>query len=127
MVRLQYNKTLLVFLCLLANIAYSAPKETSLKQFRSTEESHGLYEINEVAVKFLEEEKKRTGIERRSLEPNFKIWVPLCAVPLRAAWTPKEYGRVEYSVAVYCDKTVDGSYEKKWRVDIPTAPIIKPN
>jgi hypothetical protein len=93
-----------------------------LKDFRSTDTAHGLYEINEAVIKFLDEEKTKSNINRRSMGPNLKIWVPKCSVPLKVEWTPKYYGLSNrHSVSVYCDKTIDGSHEKKWRVNIPTA------
>ncbi|WBM70940.1 hypothetical protein OH773_01335 [Buttiauxella sp. WJP83] len=105
-----------------SSVVLSEPSETFLSKFRSTDSTHGLYEINKEAIKFINTENNRLGIHRRSLEPNFKISVPRCETPLKTGWTPQSYGLGKYSVAVYCNKTVSGSYEKKWRVDVPTAP-----
>lgn len=116
-IRLSFNNGLAAIV-LLSLFPIDTLCAYSLEQDRTRGNVHGLYEINQEAVKFLNNENKRTGINRESLEPNLKILVERCAVPLKANWTPKEFGRKKYSVGVRCEQTISG---KKWRVDIPTA------
>ncbi|EJZ18862.1 hypothetical protein RCCGEPOP_23287, partial [Rhizobium sp. Pop5] len=61
----------------------------SIETDRSTPEKHGLFEIREQARRFIAQENARGQEQWDVLEPNAKVLVPRCAVPLRAEWTPK--------------------------------------
>ena len=59
---------------------------TSIDQMRSNDVSHGLYEIREEARNFVARENARNRDQWEALEPNLKVFVPRCAVPLTARW-----------------------------------------
>lgn len=116
---------LLLLAFLLPNVGYSHIYR-GLEDDRTNDVTHGLYEINEDAKKFLVEEEARTHIKRKSLEPNLKVVVPRCAVPLKSAWAPKSMGLSnEFVVLVSCERSVSSQYGdgKGWRVGVPTAPV----
>ncbi|XXB10208.1 hypothetical protein NMA58_26715 (plasmid) [Rhizobium sp. YTUHZ045] len=52
------------------------------------------------------------------LEPNAKVLVPRCVVPLQAQWTPKSLGRSKPSVMVTC-ATVPNAVMERWDVPVP--------
>ncbi|ECF1703725.1 hypothetical protein MKU92_004625 [Salmonella enterica] len=125
---LKYNNIFCFSLFFLyANHSFGNNHETNAKQdYYSLNDNHttdvknGLWEIREKAVEFLRAEKIKHGVSREALEPNLKIWVPRCSVPLRVIWTPEDIGFPEYTVSVICDKTIKGSSEGKWSVEVPT-------
>ncbi|WP_211440905.1 hypothetical protein [Collimonas humicola] len=81
---------------------------------------HGLYEIREEARKFVAVENAQNLSAWEIRDPNLKIVVPRCAVPLKTKWTPKDRGLSSKSVWVICELTVDKQY-KKWDVFVPVA------
>lgn len=110
-------------------LAFVFPKEAysyrGLEDDRTSDAAHGLYEINEEAKKFLQEEEARTHVRRKSLGPNLKVFVPPCSVPLKAAQAPKSMGLSnEYTVLVSCERSAS-KYEnnKGWSVGVPTSPL----
>lgn len=124
----KYNKMALVLIFLYTNYSFSDNHTTNMEQERyslndnrTTDVKHGLWEIREQAVNFLYAEKIKNNISRNALEPNLKIWVSRCSEPLRAIWTPENQGFPEFTVSVICDKTIKGSPEGKWSVEVPTA------
>ncbi|OWO94034.1 hypothetical protein B5E41_15235 [Rhizobium esperanzae] len=91
----------------------------SLETDRSTPDKHGLFEIREEARRFIAQENAK-GHERCDvLEPNAKVLVPRCAVPLQAQWTPKSLGRSKPSVMVICATAVPNAVMERWDVPVP--------
>ncbi|WP_211472707.1 hypothetical protein [Collimonas humicola] len=86
----------------------------------TTADRHGLYEIREEARKFVALENANNLTKWEVLDPNLKIVVPRCVVPLKTKWTPKARGLSSKSVWVICEQTVDQHY-KKWDVFVPVA------
>ncbi|MBB5574334.1 MULTISPECIES: hypothetical protein [Rhizobium] len=82
---------------------------------------HGLFEIREKARQFIASENMSGGTHWEVLDPNLKIQVPRCAVPLTAKWVPKTYGLSAPNVAVTCSRTIDGSSERHWDVFVPVS------
>lgn len=80
---------------------------------------HGLFEIREEARRFIARENLSGGTDWKVLDPNLKIQVPRCAVPLTVKWVPETYGLSAPNVAVTCAGTVGGSWERHWNVFVP--------
>ena len=97
---------------------------TSIEDMRSNDAVHGLYEIREEARKFVSQENARNrGTEWVALEPNLKVLVPRCAVPLKARWhdiwwfdnngTSELVKRSRRVISVAC------THPQKWDVHVP--------
>jgi hypothetical protein len=86
---------------------------------RTRGDIHGLFEIREVAVKFMAAENAKHGTRWQVLEPNRKILVAKCALPLHVTWVPKSHGLSGPNVAVSCAKTVKPAPQHKWDVFVP--------
>lgn len=56
----------------------------SIETDRSTEYKQGLFEIREEARRFIAQENVSEHEQWNVLEPNAKVLVPRCAVPLQA-------------------------------------------
>ncbi|QKK33682.1 hypothetical protein FE844_024955 (plasmid) [Rhizobium indicum] len=97
----------------------------SIETDRSTEDTHGLFEIREEARRFISHENAKGHQQWEVLEPNLKTLVPPCKVPLEAQWTPKSYGRSKPSVMLICTAAVPNAVMKRWDVHVPVEP--KPN
>jgi hypothetical protein len=80
---------------------------------RTTAEKHGLFEVRERAREFVAKWNGREGTTWEAMDPNLKIMVPRCAVPLRAIWAPKSYKLSRPNVLVYCVRTVDGPWQSE--------------
>ena len=81
---------------------------------------HGLYEIRQEAVRFIAEENRKPGPKWSVLEPNLKVLVPTCVVPLKARWLPKSYGASGQNVVVHCSKSELVTKDmKEWDVFVP--------
>lgn len=91
----------------------------SIETDRSTPEKHGLFEIREEARRFIAQENAKGHQQWDVLEPNAKVLVPRCAVPLQAQWTPKSLGRSQPSVTVICADAVPNTVMKHWDVFVP--------
>ncbi|MBB2750656.1 UNVERIFIED_ORG: hypothetical protein GGI57_001332 [Rhizobium aethiopicum] len=91
----------------------------SIETDRSTEYKHGLFEIREEARHFVERENAKGQQQWEVLEPNAKVLVPRCEVPLRSQWTPKSLGRSKPSVMVICATAVPNDVMKGWDVHVP--------
>jgi hypothetical protein len=80
---------------------------------------HGLYEIREEARSFVARENAAGSREWVALEPNLKIVVARCVVPLKVQWTPRSYGMTGRNVMVTCAKAVQP--HQGWNVHVPVA------
>jgi hypothetical protein len=108
---------------------------TGIEDMRSNDAVHGLYEIREEARKFVAQENARTPqSEWEAMEPNLKVLVPRCAVPLKAGWheiwwfdtraESKLLKRSRRVIAVECTRTV--SPAQKWDVHVPVFQRTRP-
>lgn len=128
---LQSNKTpsLLSAITLLfgySTICFSKDTTDPIDQWHSTSTIHGLYEIREEARKFISNQNSTNHTKWVVLDPNYKIIVPRCLVPLKVKWAPKSYGLSQKSVLVYCTKSISTNNElKEWDVTVPVIPIKK--
>ncbi|MBY4609161.1 hypothetical protein K6M90_16045 [Rhizobium sp. 9T] len=91
----------------------------SIDTDRSTQAKHGLFEIREEARRFITQENAKGREQWDVLEPNAKVLVPRCAVPLLAQWTPKSLGRSKASVTVICSAAVPNGVMRRWDVHVP--------
>ncbi len=97
-----------------------------IEELRSTETTHGLYEVREAARKFVAEENTRERSNWIALEPNLKSQVTKCAVPLKAKWAPKSAGMTGKNVLVYCTKTIYVSApSEQWTLAVPVGSAAK--
>lgn len=108
---------LLVFV-LSTDTAGSESSSWTIEKDRTTPTAHGLYEIQQEAKAFLLKENERRGTDFYVGEPDARIWVPKCSVPLKAKWGMQKRTRL-YTVVVSCRKAIPESYGKaKWDVDV---------
>lgn len=91
----------------------------SIDTDRSTPDKHGLFEIRKEARRFIAQENAKEREQWDVLEPNAKVLVPRCAIPLQAEWTPKSLGRSKPSVTVICATAVPNGVMKQWDVHVP--------
>lgn len=91
----------------------------TLDEDRTRGDIHGLFEIRAAAVKFMAAENAKNGTRWQVLEPNRKILVAKCALPLRVTWVPKSHGLSGANVAVSCTNTVKPAPQHKWDVFVP--------
>ncbi|MBB3350310.1 hypothetical protein FHT70_000211 [Rhizobium sp. BK049] len=110
-------RSIVVITALTACIPFLA--SWSIETDRSTPDKHGLFEIREEARRFITQETARGHQRWNVLEPNAKVLVPRCAVPLQAQWTPKDLGRSKPSVMVICAVTVPNAVMERWDVPVP--------
>ena len=91
----------------------------SIEKDRTLPTKHGLYEIQQEAKKFVLKENKKRGTDFVVGEPDLRIVVPKCAVPLTTRWgTPAVPDKI-YLATVACKKTVPENYGKaRWEVEV---------
>ena len=111
------SRTFLPLLLLLASARCLA--SWSIETDHSTAEMHGLYEIREEARSFVAKENAKGQSGWVALDPNLKVVVPRCSVPLKTQWTPKSYGLTGRNVMVICTQAVGPM--QKWNVHVPVA------
>jgi hypothetical protein len=116
------NKCALLFSVLCAFVPGSALASSSdqrdvMLKYRTTKESHGLYEIRAEGIEFLEREKGKKGVWV-AMDPDIRIWVPRCAVPLKTRWAVKADLEENEGVEVKCEKSVF-SKQRQWEVLVP--------
>lgn len=97
----------------------------SIENDRSTSDKHGLFEIREEARRFISKENAKGLQQWDLLEPNLKTFVPRCAVPLKAQWTPKSFGLSRRSVMVTCTAAIANVAMENWSVHVPVQPKQK--
>jgi len=107
--------------------AVHAVGATGIEDMRSNDAIHGLYEIRESAREFVARENGKAGNAWEAGEPNLKVLVPRCAVPLKARWDTIRWsstGRGGEAVpherrviSVACMQAVKPS--QKWDVHVP--------
>ncbi|WP_246704258.1 hypothetical protein [Rhizobium sp. P38BS-XIX] len=82
-----------------------------------------MFEIREAARLFVARENAKGGLQWQVLDPNPKILVPRCDVPLKAEWTPKNLGRSMRSVTVVCGKARPNDVMPRWNVYVSVRKI----
>jgi len=97
----------------------SAAASWDIENDRSTSIKHGLFEIREEARRFISNENAKGLQQWEVMEPNLKTFVPRCAVPLKARWTPKSFGLSRQSVMVICPTAIANIAMGSWYVHVP--------
>jgi hypothetical protein len=113
-----------------------AQPATGIDGMRSSDTVQGLYEIREAARAFVERENAArvgTGEAWEAGEPNLKVFVPRCAVPLAVRWHTIRWSAVARNgkngelvphsrrvIAVGCARAVGRA--DQWDVHVPVAP-----
>lgn len=100
----------------IAGDVVAEPVIDPLAKYRSNESNHGLYEIRAEAKDFLDRQNARNGTDWRPIDPDIRIVLDRCAVPLRSKWTIFESRR---SVLVSCGRTVASASQRRW--DLPVS------
>jgi hypothetical protein len=113
-------RLLLISILLFSSSCFADAVYRGIADDHTTAGKHGLYEIREEARKFVARENGENLSTWEVLDPNLKIVVPRCAIPLKTKWAPKDRGLSSKSVWVICERTVDEQY-KKWDVFVPVA------
>jgi hypothetical protein len=125
---------LFFFISLITNYAHSHVL-TDVQKHYGNEQIHGLKYINDKAIEVLEAYNKEHNTYWDSLEPDLRIIVDRCLVPLKAKWAeydphkklwdiPSGY----WHVSVSCDKTVSDIPEmESWDIYVPTTRPLKPS
>lgn len=124
---LRSNKTtwMLLLLALCAKQALCADvTEDPLSEYKTRGNRHGLYEIREAARDFVDRERRMRRDEWQVGDPDIRVVVWECAVPLKSAWRVSEEGK-RTGVFVTCNKTLVNAPVPKWRVTVPIAPLKK--
>lgn len=102
-------------------LASDAVQVDPLTKYRTREGLHGLYEIRDVAREFIRRENSKGKPRWLVGDPDIRVVVRECAVPLFAKWMDVEQGE-RPTVIVICSRTVKGSPAKSWKVRVPVAP-----
>ncbi|QRY81756.1 hypothetical protein JVX91_11865 [Pseudomonas sp. PDNC002] len=112
------------WLAILAGLVFagsSLAAESLLERQRSTDAFHGLYEIDQAARAFVAIENARNQTDWVVTEPNLKILVTRCSVPLTTRWRAirlfAQNGReiTRQVVEVSCARPVSG---ERWSVPL---------
>lgn len=100
---------------------------SGIENMRSNDAVHGLYEIREAAREFVARDNTKTHDTWEAIEPNLKVMVPRCAVPLTARWdTIRWFSNTKGGelsshsrrvISVVCARAV--SPAQKWDVHVP--------
>jgi len=121
----RLSKRLLALLLVLNSSSNSFAADAlpdPLLKYRTGHGTHGLYEIREVAMAFIRNESVRTKKRWWVGDPDIRIQVPECGVPLHAKWSTEAPKRI---VVVKCIRTVSGAAKKNWEVDVPVGLVAK--
>lgn len=110
-----------IFLVLSASIAMTGEVACAqgidpLAKYRSNESNHGLFEIRAEAKDFLDRQNAQDGTDWRPIDPDIRIVVERCAIPLRSKWITFESRK---GVLVSCGRTVASASQRRW--DMPVS------
>ena len=78
-----------------------------------------LGEVRAEAARFIAGENQATGAHWQVGDPNPKVLVPGCVVPLKATWLPESRGRSGHNVRVHCSQGVAAQETGGWDVIVP--------
>ncbi|MET3756674.1 hypothetical protein ABID08_004052 [Rhizobium binae] len=96
----------------------------SVESDRSTPVKHGLFEIREEAKRFIVHENAKSHQQWEALEPNGKVLVARCAVPLQAQWMPRSLCRSKSSVIVICIAAEANAVTRRSEVHVPVKRVL---
>jgi hypothetical protein len=127
---LPLNKKTFIALAFIVSVGspcFSQGAYKGIEDDKTTATKHGLHAIQLEAKKFIESYNRKHRTTFEAMDPDLKVVVPKCVAPLKVKWikdTKYQNGKTTIftkNVAVICTKTIDGSFEKKWAVDVPVA------
>lgn len=107
-------------------LAHADAAPDSLLEYRTTAQTHGLYEIREEAIRFLDHEAQKKKDGWRALDPDIRIQVDKCAVPLKSRWVQKSIDFPYPTIEVSCATTIDKRHPK-WTVAVPVYTPVEKN
>lgn len=115
--RSRLNRAALALLAI-SSLAHADGVTWPIKGDRSTDTKHGLYEIQQTAAKFVGEHNKKHRTTLVVGEPDLRITVPRCAVPLSTRWGPPATRERNRVAIVSCSQAVPGPGQQRWQVDV---------
>lgn len=115
--RSRLNKAALALVAM-ASLAHADGVTWPIKGDRSTDTKHGLYEIQQTAAKFVRQYNKTHRTTLVVGEPDLRITVPRCAVPLTTRWGPPATRERNRVAIVGCSKAVSNPGQQHWQVDV---------
>lgn len=99
-------------------------QQTFVQKDMGDDRRQGLKFINDQAVEFVNHYNQEHQTHWKSLEPNAKILLSKCVLPMTSEWSNRfvdgykpKIGLERIYVLVKCEKDVNG---KSWKVEIPT-------
>ncbi|WP_426212290.1 hypothetical protein [Massilia sp. TWP1-3-3] len=90
-----------------------------LLRYRGNAQVHSLYDIREAARTFLTRESVGRKVAYEPMDPDIRIVVPRCLVPLKARWARKSVEYDQPGVEVVCKRSVNKKYDHSWDVFVP--------
>lgn len=121
-----------VFFVFFSSQCHAQATYKGIQDDRTTATKQGLYEIQQEAHEFIEAYNRKHSIKYEAMDPDLRIVVARCATPLKVKWlrdTKHRNGNVivlTKSVSVICTKTIIGSFEKDWNVEVPVTKLQSP-
>lgn len=125
--QLRLNKARVIFVISISCTAHSLSGFcfNIIEDMHSTNTSHGLYEIREEAIKFIAMQNAINHTNWEIDDPDFRMSVPRCLVPLKVKWVSESNGLPNKSVMVYCTETsTEYSKEGQWNITLNIAPPL---
>ena len=90
-----------------------------LLRYRGNAQVHSLYDIREAAREFLTRKSVGRKVAYEPMDPDIRIVVPRCLVPLTARWARKSIEYDQPGVEVVCKRSVNKRYDHSWDVFVP--------
>lgn len=118
----QLSKQVLCALVLISSSWSAAGRDGDpdlLAQYRTTPTTHGLFEIRQAAQEFLSKESRKVNLTYTALDPDVRLLVPRCVVPLRVRWAKASVYQDQPGVDVICKRTFDKKRGSSWDVFVP--------
>ncbi|XKM14433.1 hypothetical protein RCS94_04470 [Orbaceae bacterium ac157xtp] len=116
--------------CFILSCFVIAPNHTReltfIEKDYNRDDVQGLKDVNDKAIEFINEYNKTHSTYWKSLEPDARILVSRCVVPLQAQWAKNEPPRYHldnsiFFIKIICSKTTDKSKGgNQWTIYVRT-------
>jgi len=106
-----------------SSFSYAIAQETLVDKHLGNKIIQGLKYVDDSVVKFLDIYNKKYKTHWKSLQPDPRIIVYKCNLPMKAVWESKvnNLDQKIFYVKVTCDQTVQGvSFKDTWTIYVPT-------
>jgi hypothetical protein len=116
------NVAMALGIMLIFSIARAAEPDFHLDpllRYRGNAQVHSLYDIREAARAFLTRASVGRKVAYRPMDPDIRVVVPRCLVPLTARWARKTIEYDQPGVEVVCKRSVNKKYDHSWDVFVP--------